>query len=301
MPSTLKTVPSGQRGTQPDFSADGTKIVFVQPSSFTFPSYNRLDDNHFIGGSLFTMSYSGGVFGTPVSLLASAGENNYYPAFSPDGNFVIFNRVVMQPGGGACTTVLCPNDAFSNPNARVMLMPAGGGAPVDLTAINGVGAITNSWPRFAPNAQTYKGDQIAWVTFSSTRDYGDTVRNSVMVGGMPQTNCYPPESPENISMNKNATTSPTCHQPQLWMAAIDLTKAATGVDSSYPAFWLPFQDPTAHNHIAQWVVSLAGPPPPPDGGTDGGNTCVVSGTCDPVLQNCCNGICCPNNTCGCIP
>ena len=61
-------------------------------------------------------------------------------------------------------------------------------------------------------------------------------------------------------------------QPQLWMAAIDLTKAASGVDPSFPAFWLPFQDAKAHNHIAQWVVQLVGPPPMGDGGT-----CVPDG------------------------
>jgi hypothetical protein len=300
----LAKVPSGMRGTQPDFSADGSKVVFVRPTNFAFPTYNRIDDNHFIGGSLFTMSYAAGTYGTPATLLASAGENNYYPAFSPDGNYVIFNRAAMAAGGNACTANSCPNDAFSNPSARVLLMPAGGGTAIDLAALNNSGSLTNSWPRFAPTVQMYKGDTIAWVTFSSTRDYGDVVRNSVPIAGAAQFNCYPPESPENTSTNKMVTTDPKCHQPQLWMAAIDLTKAASGVDSSFPAFWLPFQDASAHNHIAQWVVQLVGPPVPdggvtPDGGT---STCVAgSGTCDPTLQNCCNGICCPNNTCGCIP
>src|SRR6185312_12853856 len=89
-----------------------------------------------------------------------------------------------------------------------------------------------------------------------TRDYGDVVRNSTPINGVMQRICYPPESPENTSTNKNVTTDPICMQPQLWMAAINLTKAATGVDSSYPAFWLPFQDSKSHNHIAQWVVSF---------------------------------------------
>jgi hypothetical protein len=305
---TPATVSSGAaRGTQPDYSADGSKVVFVQPGGYKFNGKTYTDDNHFTGGSLLTMSASGTTFGTPQPLLTSAGENNYYPAFSPDGNFVIFNRVPLTGAVDGCTNTAtiggaCANDAFSNPAARILLMPAAGGTPIDLANINGTGALTNSWPRFAPTVQTYKGDQIAWVTFSSTRDYGDMVRNTVMINGMAQHLCYPPESPENSSTNKNVTTDPSCLQPQLWMAAINLTKAAQGGDPSYVAFWLPFQDPTAHNHIAQWVVSLVGPPPPPpDGGTDGGS-CIPDGvSCTAGSGVCCDGVCCSNNTCGCIP
>jgi hypothetical protein len=303
MPTPTQVSSGTGRGTQPDYAADGSKVVFVAPASFSFSNtnYARSDDNHFTGGSLFTMSANGSTFGTPTALLTSAGENNYYPAFSPDGAFVLFNRVAASGTIGACTTTACPNDAFSNPNARILIMPATGGTPVDLTAVNGTGALTNSWPRFAPNVQAYKGDQIAWVTFSSTRDYGDVVRNSVAVAGAPQHLCYPPESPENQSGNKNVTTDPSCLQPQLWMAAINLTKAAAGVDPSVQPFWLPFQDPTAHNHIAQWTVGLAGAPPPPDGGAGDGGSCTPGNGACTSNASCCNGVCCSNNTCGCIP
>jgi hypothetical protein len=303
---TPTVIPTGTvRGTQPDYSADGTRVVFVEPQSYTFSSNTKGFDNHFFGGSLFTMSANGATFGTPMPLLTSAGENNYYPAFTPDGAFVVFNRVPLTGAAnmaGTCvnpasTAGTCPNDAFSNPNARIFIMPAAGGAPIDLANINGTGPLENSWPRFAPTTQKYKGDTIAWVTFASTRDYGDVVRNSAMVGGMPQHLCYPPESPENTSTNKNVIEDPSCLQPQLWMAAINLSKASSGADPSLPAFWLPFQDSTAHNHIAQWVVKLVGPPNTGDMGT-----CVPDGTtCSTGGAVCCNGICCSNNTCGCIP
>jgi len=299
-PLTPATVAVGGRGTQPDYSADGSKVVFVIPQGFAFAGNNRVDDTHFFGGSLYTMSANGTTFGTPTPLLASGGENNYYPAFSPDGQFVVFNRVPLSGAGNACTNTTgtagsCPNDSFSNPNARVFMVPAGGGTPIDLANINGTGPLENSWPRFAPTVQHYKGDTIAWVTFASTRDYGDIVRNTAMVGGMPQHLCYPPESPENTSMNKNVIEDPICIQPQLWMAAINLSKAGTGSDPSYPAFWLPFQDHKSHNHIAQWVVQLVGPP-----GDMG--SCVPDGTtCNTGGAQCCNGVCCSNNTCGCIP
>jgi hypothetical protein len=81
------------------------------------------------------------------------------------------------------------------------------------------------------------------------------------------------------------------------MAAIDLTAAANSGDPSYVAFWLPFQDPTAHNHIAQWVESLN------PSGTDGGNSCIAdNAACTSGGTACCNGFCCTStNVCGCIP
>jgi hypothetical protein len=37
------------------------------------------------------------------------------------------------------------------------------------------------------------------------------------------------------------------------MVAIDPDKVAQGVDPSYPAFCLPFQDLSTSNHIPQWT------------------------------------------------
>ena len=62
-------------------------------------------------------------------------------------------------------------------------MPAGGGTPVDLAKLNGTGTLDQLVAALRPTVQHYKGNTIAWVTFSSTRDYGDVVRNSTMVNG----------------------------------------------------------------------------------------------------------------------
>jgi hypothetical protein len=67
-----------------------------------------------------------------------------------------------------------------------------------------------------------------------------------------------------------------CVQPQIWMAAVAVDSSggiSAGQDTSFPAFWLPFQEVTAHNHIAQWVEQVPGEPPPVDAGVgDGGCT-----------------------------
>ena len=225
------------------------------------------DDEHFSGGSLASMAFDPAqrAFGATTQLIVSAGENNYYPSIAPDGNVVAFDRA---PAANGVT-----GDAFSNPAARVQIfsLTKPGAAPVDAASLNLGDGLTNSWPRWSPFVHKHKGARIAWITFSSTRDYGLRVRNSIDVplNGAPtaQVNCYPPESPQNPMGSKQAPLAANCHQPQIWMAAVDLDKgAAAGPDPSWPAFWLPFQDPQAHNHIAQWVESVVGEAPP-DGGT----------------------------------
>jgi hypothetical protein len=242
----------GARATQPERSADDSLTVFVTPSQF-FPGG---DDDHFVGGSLRTISYDAATnsYSFPQALVASGGENNYAPAFSPDSppSAVVFNRVAGQ---GA---LVVANDAFFNPNARVLFVSASGGVPVDAARLNGAGPSTNSWPRFAPVVGSYKGHRLAWVTFTSTRDYGFRVRNSQPVDDGPQVNCYPPESPENPTTVAWPTN---CVQPQLWMAAIDLTALSQSSDPSFTPFWFPYQDPTVHVRQGQWTTGVPAPAP----------------------------------------
>jgi hypothetical protein len=244
----------------------------------------------------------------------SAGENNYYPGYSPDGQLVVFDRVAPQGGGAidACTMTPhpgCPNDSFSNPNARLTLMQnMAGSMPIDLENANGSPAaspqpLSNSWPKWSPFLNAYKGHKLLWIAFSSTRDYGIRVRNHQP--NMYQ--CYPPDSLELPAGDHGSVFDPLCQQPQLWMAAIDVTvaqqpqfvvKPDAVQDPSFKAFWLPYQDITTHNHTPQWTQSAAGMPPPDAGacipmngsGCSTGGTCCASlictaaGTCEPLPQ-----------------
>ncbi|MFI5289927.1 MAG: hypothetical protein ACHQ17_09775, partial [Polyangia bacterium] len=292
---------AGEEPTMPDWSIDDKSVVYVVPTATGWSG--RKDDAHVFGGSLWTMPYTGnGMFGAPVQLLPSSGDNNYYPGYSPDGKFIVYNHVPLQ-GTAAnltqCDTVnhMCPNDSFSNPKARVFVLPTAAGAPpIDCENANGSPAsapvdVSNSWPRWSPFIQTYKGSSLLWVTFSSTRDYGVRVRNHVQVSGANQVQCYPPDSAEAPGASHGTQFPDNCQQPQIWMAAIDLTKAGefqTAGDPSYPAFWLPFQDMTTHNHTAQWTSAVVNTPPPPDGGAciDGGGDCTAN------VNGCCAGLTC---------
>lgn len=275
----------GTRPTMPDWSIDGTSIVYVQPSAVARWSSGadsgaaRSDDAHIFGGSLFTVPYLGdGGFGPSTRLLQSNGENNYYPSYSPGGvdasasprpsAFVLFNRVANDADAGTnCYGGYCPNDSFSNPAARLMIVAnLAGSTPIDLEIANGSPAaspepLSNSCPRWAPVVQTEHGNPLLWITFSSTRDYGLRLLNHK--ANMHQ--CYPAGSPETPGDAGAGGFAANCQQPQLWMAPIfPLQVQRNQGDPSGPAFWIPYQDITTHNHCAQWTgpLPIKGPPPP---------------------------------------
>ena len=315
------------RGTTPDWAPDDSKVVFAAPPNQPglppngpgfWPTNNRPNkDLWFAGASIYVSSWdaTANQLGVPTLVVASTatssvgGSNYYYPSYSPDGSLIAFNYV---PSG--------PN--FHNPQARVQLVVAGAASPTpdDLVNLNGspVGApvsTTNSWARWSPFVQSYKAGQIVWMTMSSTRNYGLRVINDV---GKVQ--CYPKESPITTPI---FSATPNCTRTQLWMAAVKLDSAgvAAGIDVSYPAFWLPFQDIRTNNHLAQWAqASYSGTCALPDGGSplpDGGapgtcqpGYCCNLGGCAPCVTpptppptcsataNCATGTCCNSGTCG---
>jgi uncharacterized membrane protein YgcG len=297
-------LPTGVTATQPDLSKDDATLVYVVPKPGTIPNAG---DHHFAGGSLFTSTFdAANHLGAPVSVLASTGTKNfYYPAISPDGSFLLFNEA---PDG----------DAFYNRNARVKVLhlpPVAGAQPIDLPALNVADGLTNSWPRWSPFVQSYKGHKLLWVTFSSNRDYGLRLANQN--SGFQR--CYPTESPAGAPWNddvppnfipasKNNVSFATCEQPQIWMAAviIDADPTLDAKDRSFPAFWLPFQDVSSHNHSAQWVEQIqGGGGNPGDGGTPdgggpdgGGGSCGESGApCGGSGPGCCTDMVCCSGSC----
>jgi hypothetical protein len=47
------------------------------------------------------------------------------------------------------------------------------------------------------------------------------------------------------------------------MFALEPSAVAAGTDGSYPGFFLPFQDLSTSNHMAQWTERLVSADPPP--------------------------------------
>jgi hypothetical protein len=212
---------SADPANHPDWSPDGSRIVFtrVGEANTNQRSYH---------GAIQVIDYEGdGAWSAPETLVPREdGTNFYYPAFSPDPDFLIFNRSRCDSGntGDEC-------DGDMNPTATLMMMRAQVGAtPVELTRANAPGimdegrtALYNSFPKWSPfefQRTEEFGTRLLWVTFSSKRNFGLRETDTL-----------------------------------LWMTAIDPDLVSSGLDPSYPAFAIPYQDLDTNNHIAQWTES----------------------------------------------
>jgi hypothetical protein len=228
--------PLVQGATMPDWSADGLNLVVSRPG-MTIPCF----PGGFCGApgvdsaSLEVVPWNGSMWGSPRSLVAFGGQNNYYPAWSPDNGWVMFNR---SPSN---------TNSFDAPDAEVWIVAGAGGTPIQMARASTGG---DSWPKWAPDVQPYRGGTLMWFTFSSRRAYG---------------------------LRSTGGTS------QLWMSAFDPAKAASGMDPSTPAFWLPFQEPASGNHIAQWVTTVERQPCTTDMDCGPGEFCEDSG-CVPMID-----------------
>ncbi len=110
---------------------------------------------------------------------------------------------------------LSSEDAYDDGSAELWAMDREGGHALSLHEANLTPGVTNSWPRWGP----LPDDSVMWLSFSSRRNYG------------------------NI----------TAGNPQIWVTAFDPDAALRGEDPSWPAFWLPGQDPSQGNHIPVWA------------------------------------------------
>lgn len=234
--------PALTNGTMPDVSPDGTRVVFARGAGGLGGIFAGANPGVSQGG-LWVAALGPASITNPVLLVAapSGGAGNFYPSFSPDGLFVIYDHA--EPAGSDADT------SYDNPVAQVYAVPAGGGNPMNLAAINT--AVGNSWPKAAPFIHHFQGSTIFWVTFSSTRPYG-------LHGG---------------------------GNYQIWMAAIDASKLGQGQDGSYAPFWLPFQDFSTGNHIAQVVEKVERAPCSNiDNAGCMSNEQCEDGVCVPIIQ-----------------
>src|SRR5262249_19648341 len=107
----------GKFGTCPDWSPDGSNVIFAQSATNKTRNINA--------GSIARVPYNGGAWGTVDALVASTGmnDNNYYPMYSFDARYIAFVKATM---GGS----------DNNNTARLYMLPGGGGTPVQLVNAN---------------------------------------------------------------------------------------------------------------------------------------------------------------------
>lgn len=258
----------------PDWSNDGQKIVYVKIGDTGNTSGSGGTSQRMHEGAIELVSrLADAGWSTPQELVArTTNVNHYYPSFAPDDSFIVFDQSTCIQGGGSAD-ISC--NADTDPTATVYALALDGGTPIVLAQANQPGPLdllsdggvqtqlTNSFPKWSPfvtQRTTDPSSKVMWLTFSSTRAYG--LRS-------------PPSSSGEAILGKGTF---------LWMVAIDPDKVGQGVDPSYPAFALPFQDTTTSNHIAQWTQKVVQ------------GVCLEYGAvCDPDAPTCCDGMqCMPN-------
>ncbi len=194
--ATLWDVGVDGTATHVDWSPDGSRVALVLTET-------HHADWVFEGGVIAVMDHVGdGEFGEP-RVVADFGDdtNLYYPAWSPDSEWLAFNRST--------------GDSYDDVDAELYVVDPDQGDPVRLDAANLSTELTNSWPRWGP----LPDDDILWLAFASKRTYGNVVSGT----------------------------------PQIWLTAFDPALAKQQADPSWPAFWLPDQEPYEGNHIPVWV------------------------------------------------
>ena len=105
-------------------------------------------------------------------------------------------------------------DAYDDDGASLHLVARGGGPTLELAGANGPGSTKNSWPQWGPVIEEH-----AWLAFASDRAFG------------PQ---------------PAGTT-------QIWLSALDLSRAEQQQDPSTPAQHVPGQNPLTGNHTPVWL------------------------------------------------
>lgn len=223
----------------PNWSADGSTVVYVSAACPNPGQSNPggpagsgcgTQDGRLATGpaNIYQVPYNNKAGGTatPVPGASSSSLDEYYPALSPDQNFLAF------------TAVPSPGYLYANKQAELYVVPfgsaagAGSGAtalklqantPPACTGMSSPG-INNHWPRWSPTVSSSGSKTYYWIIFSSNR-YGTPAQTSAN-GSLVQVS-------------------------QLYITAIVVSGEFHQV-ATYPAIYLYNQDPTRLNTTPAW-------------------------------------------------
>src|SRR5262249_19165885 len=155
--------PAVASGTMPDWSPSGNTVVFAKPGASPIGGLGGLGGFGGVGmpgisaASLEVMPWDGSAFAASTTLVPAGGPTNYSPSYSPDGNWIIFNR---SPSG---------QNSYDALDAEVWVANATDGTAIKLAAAS---TGPDSWPKWVQGVQRYQGRTLFWFTFSSRRSYG---------------------------------------------------------------------------------------------------------------------------------
>jgi hypothetical protein len=140
-----------------------------------------------------------------------------YPTFSPDSQWIAFERSTQSRSRGA--------------QAELWLTSTNGQTVISLDQANlGTGLYTQNDASYEPTFMPVAVGGYFWLVFVSERVYGNTLTD----------------------ITEGTSTAPGRHK-QLWVTAIDANPVA-GKDPSHPAFWLPGQNTGDQNMRGEWAL-----------------------------------------------
>ena len=140
-------LPAMRFATHPDWSPDG-KYVAV---ALTGVAPTNQDVS---AASIARIPYAADTWGqTEVIVAATGSDNDYFPKYSPDGQWLAFVHATTAAHGA--------------PDASLRLVAASGGTPIALVHATGAADTMPSW---APQQ-----NERAWLAFASSRPYGIVV------------------------------------------------------------------------------------------------------------------------------
>jgi hypothetical protein len=225
----------------PNWSHDGTKIVYASTNASissrlnrevanpapntSDPTQNATQQNSNaarVGGltNLYTVPFNGGLGGAanPVNGAATTAYEEYYPAFSPDDEYIVYTRV---PAGQVM---------YANPSAELAMVPAAGTTSDAISlAANAPPAcsgkvspgVNNHWAKWSPDVEFGPMGKYYWMIFSSNR----------------------------AGFTGTTSTGRTVQISQLYLAPVIVTE--TGIET-FPAVYL-WNQPTDHvNTTPAW-------------------------------------------------
>jgi hypothetical protein len=240
----------------PTFSPDGTRFALAAncDPGFGWPVEYRTSDLVF-----YSYANAAPYFTSPQTVVTSTGIGDAiaFPSFSPDSQFIFFQRGSYSRAKYGDTTMGMYEHGIDDlyvapaaPNATPILLanandPAGI-LPADSKHLN-----------YAPTVNPISEGGYIWVVFTTPRDYGNEIVS-------------PQGAPPSDATYAN--------RKQLWVTAVDANVGT--VDPSHPAFWLPGQDITTANMFGYWALS----PCKSTMGDAGPQTCAAG-------FECCSGFC----------
>jgi hypothetical protein len=236
------------------FSPDGKQLAFVHEDKDQGHTIAKMD---FVAGN---HTFSG-----LVDLATDPGYLLGWPAYTPDGKWVVFQKAT--PGSSSA-----PFETDGGSHADLFLVDVATKTVARLDALDGYkGAGAASYLpandpdlSFAPTVLPEAVGGYYWAVFTSHRAYGNVL--------------------QSMAPGSDGTAD---ELGQLWVAAIDLSPTP-GQDASHPAFYLDGQELQADNLRGFWVL----PPCEQQGGP-----CTTG-------DQCCDGFCRPDGEGGalaCVP